>query len=67
MINSGGLGQTRDGRTLKRREAHERMNPFSQESGGRRAVETVGLVGNDEDAAGVENQMTPPAERISIL
>jgi hypothetical protein len=64
---SGDLGRTRDGRTLKRSEAHERMNPFSQESGGRRSGKTVGSVGNGEDDAGVENQTTPLAERIVKL
>jgi hypothetical protein len=54
-------GRTRDERTLKRREAHERMNPFAQVSGGRHPVKTAGPVGNAEDEAGVGNPMTPLA------
>jgi hypothetical protein len=51
-----GAGRTRNGRTLKRSEAHGRMNPFAQASGERRPVETAFPVGNDEDVAGVGNQ-----------
>jgi hypothetical protein len=50
--------------TLKGSEAHEGMKPIAKASGGRRTVETAGLVGNDEDEAGVGNPIRPPAERI---
>jgi len=52
----GGVGRARNGRTLKRSEASERMNPFAQVSGGRRAVETASSDGNVEGMAGVGNQ-----------
>jgi len=37
----GEPGAGKDGSTLKRRRAYERMNPVSQESGGRCRVKTV--------------------------
>jgi len=52
----GGIGRARNGRTLKGSEAHERMNPFAQASGGRRTVETASSDGNVEGRAGVGNQ-----------
>jgi hypothetical protein len=55
------------GRTLQGSEAHERMKPFAQASGGRRPVKTAVLVGNGEVDAGAGNPMSLPAERTSIL
>jgi len=57
----GGAGRTRDGRTLKRREAYERMNPFAQVSGGRQPVGTASSDGNVEGKAGVDEPMSPLA------
>jgi hypothetical protein len=52
----GGVGRARNGRTLKGSEAHERMNPLAQVSGGRRTVETASSDGNAESKAGVGNR-----------
>ena len=56
LVSKDTGGRTRDERTLKRREAHERMNPFAQVSGGRHPVRTASSDGNVEGKAGVENQ-----------
>jgi hypothetical protein len=57
----GGTGQLRDGSTLERREAYERVNPFAQASGGRWPGETVSSAGNGEGKTGSGEPMTPRA------
>jgi hypothetical protein len=52
-------GQVRNGRTLKRREAYERMKPVSQDTGGRHRVGTVSPVRNGEGKTGVGNPIRP--------
>jgi hypothetical protein len=55
-LTPGGAERARNGRTLKRSEAYERMNSARQLAGGRRTVETAGSDGNVEGMAGVGNQ-----------
>jgi hypothetical protein len=63
----GGIGRARNGRTLKRSEAHERMNLFAQASRGRRTVETASSDGNAEGTAGVGNQYNPTSRSHTTL
>jgi hypothetical protein len=55
-LTPGGVGQARDGSTLKGSKAYERMNSIGQLVEGRRAVETTSSDGNAEGKVGVGNQ-----------
>jgi len=63
-LTPGGVRRARNGRTLKGSEAHERMNPFAQASGGRRTVKTASSDGNVEAKRVWGTNTTPPAERL---